>query len=130
MRNELNQRSNYEELVNQVRHVPRAKKTTHDELLNRVSNRKKQDKMLKLHMRQLEHAKNQIEARENKSQSITQRKQWIERQNNANYRNEYDRIRNALDKTVLKNSPLPSQTMEKLQQREEELKRLFSNGNV
>ena len=130
MRNELNQRSNYEELVNQVRHVPRAKKTTHDELLNRVSNRKKQDKMLKLHMRQLEHAKNQIEARENKSQSITHRKQWIERQNNANYRNEYDRIRNALDKTVLKNSPLPSQTMEKLQQREEELKRLFSNGNV
>ena len=130
MRNELNQRSNYEELVNQVRHVPRAKKTTHDELLNRVSNRKKQDKMLKLHMRQLEHAKNQIEARENKSKSITHRKQWIERQNNANYRNEYDRIRNALDKTVLKNSPLPSQTMEKLQQREEELKRLFSNGNV
>ena len=130
MRNELNQRSNYEELVNQVRHVPRAKKTTHDELLNRVSNRKKQDKMLKLHMRQLEHAKNQIEARENKSQSITHRKQWLERQNNANYRNEYDRIRNALDKTVLKNSPLPSQTMEKLQQREEELKRLFSNGNV
>ena len=46
----------------------------------------------KMHLRQLKHLQQQIDARETRAKSIMLRKQWMERQNNANYRNEYDRI--------------------------------------
>jgi hypothetical protein len=49
----------------------------------------------------------------------------LERQKNANFRNEYDRIRGELSR-----SALPHQSKVKLQNREKELERLFSRGNV
>ena len=79
----------------------------------------------KMHLRQLEHVQRQIDARETKVKHNATRKQWMERQNNANYRNEYDRIMGELshwrgsstDKQKLKNRAL-------------DLQRLFSAGNV
>lgn len=78
-----------------------------------------------MHLRQLEHAGRQIEARETKTKSIMTRKNWLERQNNANYRNEFDRIRGEL-------SHFRGTTTDKkkLMDREAELKRLFSSGSV
>ncbi len=79
----------------------------------------------KLHMRQLEHLGRQIEARETKAKHIATRKRWLERQTNANYRNEYDRIRGEL-------SHFRGSTVDrrKLQNRVEALQRLFSSGSV
>jgi hypothetical protein len=53
------------------------------------------------------------------------RKEWMERQNNANYRNEYDRIRNYLE-----HARHPYGNVDKLRHRKAELERLFSSGNV
>ena len=50
-----------------------------------------------MHLKQLEHAQRQIDARETKVKNIATRKQWMERQANANYRNEYDRIQGELE---------------------------------
>jgi hypothetical protein len=79
----------------------------------------------KLHLRQLEHLGRQIEARETKAKHIATRKNWMERQTNANYRNEFDRIRGEL-------SHFRGSTVDraKLSRRAEELQRLFSSGNV
>ena len=78
-----------------------------------------------MHLRQLEHVGRQIEARENKTKSIMTRKNWLERQNNANYRNEYDRLRGDME-----HSRLPFKDKYKLEKRVTELKRLFSSGNL
>ena len=48
------------------------------------------------HMKQIEHAARQWDARESKIKNNNLRRQWMERQTNANYRNEYDRIRGEL----------------------------------
>jgi hypothetical protein len=53
------------------------------------------------------------------------RKEWLERQSNANYRNEYDRIR-----SELAHRKIPFETRDKLQRRAAELQKLFSSGNV
>ena len=82
------------------------------------------DKFQKMHGMQLEHAKNQAEARENKTYSIEARKKWIERQNNANYRLEHERIRGALE-----HSTVPGQTADKLRKRQAELEELFSKAH-
>ena len=78
-----------------------------------------------LHLRQLEHAQRQIDARETKVKHNATRKQWMERQANANYRNEYDRIMGEL-------SHWRGGTTEmfKLRNRARDLQRLFSAGNV
>ena len=78
-----------------------------------------------MHFKQLEHAKNAIEERDNKTASITHRKNFLERQNNANYRLEADRIRGALE-----HSTVPHQTYSRLHKREEELKNLFSAHSI
>ena len=49
-----------------------------------------------MHARQLEHLAKQLDARETKVRSIRARRNWVERANNANYRNEVDRIRGEL----------------------------------
>ena len=78
-----------------------------------------------MHLRQLEHAQRQIDARETKVKHNMTRKNWMERQKNANYRNERDRILGELShwrgKTVNK---------VKLENRVRDLERLFSAGNV
>ncbi len=81
--------------------------------------------VLNMHLRQMEHVARQIDARETKVRHAATRAKWLERQKNANYRNEYDRIRGELSQ-----SALPFQSKVKLQNRETELERLFSRGNV
>ena len=77
------------------------------------------------HTRQVEHATKQWESRANKVANNVNRRQWIERQNNANYRNEYDRIRGERA-----HARLPFESMQRLRRRAAELERLSSLGNV
>ena len=77
------------------------------------------------HLRQLEHAATQSEARDMKSKNNTMRRQWLERQTNANYRNEYDRIHGELS-----HNKIPYRSMMQLKQRNNELHRLFSSSSV
>jgi hypothetical protein len=79
----------------------------------------------KMHLRQLEHAQRQIDARETKVKHNATRKQWLERQKNANYRNEYDRIMGELS-----HWRGGTTDMFKLRNRARDLQRLFSAGNV
>lgn len=78
-----------------------------------------------LHLRQLDHVGKIMEARENKSKSLVLRRKWLERQANANYRNEYDRIRGELT-----HNKLGSVDRQKLKDREAELEKLFSRHSV
>ena len=75
--------------------------------------------------RQVEHATKQWEARENSVANNAKRRQWIERQNNVNYRNEYDRIRGELER-----GRIPLGSVMQLRRRAAELERLFSNAGV
>ena len=72
------------------------------------------------HLRQIDHAAKQWEANDTKSKNNTMRKQWLERQTNANYRNEYDRIRGDLS-----HHKIPYRSMMQLMKRESELKHIF-----
>ena len=94
-------------------------------LVNMPVSRERMEKYQNRHVRQLEHAAKQWEARETKTKNNNLRKQWLERQTNANYRNEYDRIRNELA-----HRKIPFETRDKLQRRAAELQKLFSSGNV
>ena len=78
-----------------------------------------------MHLKQLEHAQRQIDARETKVKHNMTRKNWMERQDNANYKNERDRIMGEL-------SHWRGSTTNKvkLQNRVRDLERLFSAGNV
>lgn len=78
-----------------------------------------------MHLRQLEHVQRQLDARDTKTKSIMTRKNWLERQNNASYRNEYDRIQGEL--SHFRGSGTDKK---KLQDRSTVLQRLFSSGNV
>ena len=94
-------------------------------LINMPVSRERLEKYQNRHMRQLEHASKVWDAREMKSKNNSLRKAWMERQNNANYRNEYDRIRGELSR-----NKIPYRNIPQLEQRESELKRLFSSGNL
>lgn len=87
--------------------------------------RERMEKYQNRHMRQIEHAARQWEARELKVKNNNMRKQWLERQNNASYRNEYDRIMGELS-----HNKIPHGNIHKLKKRSEELHKLFSSGNV
>ena len=78
-----------------------------------------------MHLKQLEHAQRQLDARETKVKNLATRRKWMERQANANYRNEYDRIQGEL--SHYRGS---SANKVKLQNRVRDLERLFSAGNV
>ena len=78
-----------------------------------------------MHLRQLDHVGKILEARENKTKSLTLRRKWTERQANANYRNEYDRIRGELF-----HNKLSSVDRKRLSEREEYLHKLFSRDSV
>ena len=87
--------------------------------------RKELEKYQNMHTRQVEHAAKQWEARENKVANNAKRRQWIERQNNVNYRNEYDRIRGELGR-----GRLPYLSILQLRRRQAELEELFSRAGV
>ena len=77
------------------------------------------------HMRQIEHAAKQVEARESKTKNNNMRRVWLQRQNNSNYRNEYDRMRGELS-----HYKAPYKSISQLEARDERLRKLFSSGNV
>ena len=77
------------------------------------------------HLRQIEHASKQSEARDAKGKNNMMRKQWLERQTNASYRNEYDRIRGDLSR-----NKIPYMSMLQLRKRKDDLQRLFSSSSV
>ena len=87
--------------------------------------REKMEKYQNRHIRQVEHATKQWEARANKDANNNNRRKWLERQNNTNYRNEYDRISGELA-----HFKIPFGSPHKLSTRQEELRNLFSSGNV
>ena len=94
-------------------------------LINMPVSRGRLEKNQNRHMRQIEHAAKQVEARESKTKNNNMRRVWMQRQNNANYRNEYDRITNELGK-----QKVPYRTIGQIEEREEKLRKLFSSGNV
>jgi len=79
-----------------------------------------------MHLRQLEHVARQTDARESKVKSVATRRKWVERANNASYRNEYDRIRSELSHY----SRMPTFDRQKLENRVKDLEGLFSSGNL
>ena len=93
--------------------------------INMPVSRERMEKYQNRHMRQVEHAAKQVEARESKTKNNHMRRVWLERQTNLNYRNEYDRIRGELS-----NRKIPFRSRYQLQQREADLNKLFSSGNV
>ena len=88
--------------------------------VNMPVSRERTEKYQSRHLRQIEHAAKQREAREMKSKNNTMRKEWLERQTNANYRNEYDRIRGELSR-----NKIPHKSMLQMQAREKNLNQLF-----
>ena len=81
--------------------------------------------IMNMRFRQLEHVARQLDARETKVRSAKLRRDWLRRQNHANYRQELDRIRGELSRSNV--GPV---TREKLEKREQYLRDLFSRGNV
>ena len=77
------------------------------------------------HIRQVEHATKQWEARAHKAANNNNRRKWLERQNKANYRNEYDRIRGELS-----HYKIPYGDPNRLKNIKQDLENLFSSGNV
>lgn len=60
-----------------------------------------------------------IKAHETKAALSRLRKEWLQKQIQTNYQNEYDRIRN-----ILENGKLPGQTRAHLENRQKKLKEL------
>ena len=94
-------------------------------LVNMPVSRERMEKYQSRHMRQIEHASKQVESREMKSKNNNMRKQCLERQTNANYRNEYDRIRGELS-----HHKIPYKSMMQLVKRQKDLEHLFSSSSV
>jgi ribosomal protein L20 len=93
--------------------------------INMPVSRERMEKYQNRHMRQVEHAAKQVEARESKTKNNHMRRVWMQRQNNSNYRNEYDRVVGELGR-----AKIPFQTISQLEARDERLRKLFSSGNV
>ena len=80
---------------------------------------------MNMRFRQLEHVARQLDARETKVRSAKLRRDWLGRQTNVNYRQEFDRIRGELSRSAI--GPVDR---ERLGNREQYLRDLFSRGNV
>ena len=93
--------------------------------INMPVSRERMENYQNKHMRQIEHAAKQVEARESKTKNNNMRRVWMQRQNNSNYRNEYDRVVGELG-----HAKIPFQTMSQLEKRDDKLRKLFSSGNV
>ncbi len=72
------------------------------------------------HVRQEEHVAKQWEAGASKVANNTKRRQWLERQNNDKYRNEYDRLRGELSHYRIPHGSIP-----KVKNRRQELRKHF-----
>ena len=83
------------------------------------------EKFSKLHMLQLQHLKKQLEGREAMRESVRSRNKFVENQRKLAYINEHDRINNELGQTVL-----DKRTKAQLAKRADDLKKLFSDGNL
>ncbi len=94
-------------------------------LVHMPASRERMEKYQNRHLRQIEHATKQWEGREAKIKNNNMRKQWIEKQNNASLRNEYDRIRGDLSHHKVQHA-----SVHRLKQRQDEVHKLFSSGNV
>ena len=94
-------------------------------LVNMPVSRERMENYQNRHMRQIEHAAKQVEARESKTKNNNMRRVWLQRQNNANYRNEYDRMFHELE-----GRKVPFQTISHLEKHDERLRKLFPSGNV
>ena len=94
-------------------------------LVNMPVSRERMEQYQNRHLRQVEHASKQSEARDAKGKNNMMRKQWLERQTNASHRNEYDRIRGDLSR-----NKIPYRSMLQFQKREKDLQRLFSSSSV
>ena len=93
--------------------------------INMPVSRERMENYQNIHMRQVEHAAKQVEARESKTKNNHMRRVWLERQTNLNYRNEYDRIRGELA-----HARLPFGNIQRLRRRQAELEQLFSLSNL
>ena len=94
-------------------------------LINLPVSRQRMEHYQNKHGRQIEHAARQVELRDAKVKSTMLRKDWLERQTNSNYRNEYDRIRGELS-----HPKLGAYSIRQFKEREAYLSRLFSSGNL
>ena len=94
-------------------------------LVNMPVSRERMEQYQNKHLRQIEHASKQSEARDAKGKNNMMRKQWLERQTNASYRNEYDRIRGDLSHPKIK-----YRSMMQLRNREQELSLPFFSSSV
>ena len=83
------------------------------------------DKYVNMKLKQLDHLTRQLEARNTRVKNATLRKNWLDSQNRANYRQEYDRIRSELHARVI-----PHANRARIVNRAQELANLFSRGNV
>ena len=81
--------------------------------------------IMKMRFRQLEHVARQMDARDIRVRHANTRRQWLQRQNNSAYRQEYDRIRGELSRNVV-----GEHDKRRLEAREAQLAKLFSHGNV
>ena len=93
--------------------------------INMPVSRERMENYQNKHMRQIEHAAKQVEARESKTKNNNMRRVWLQRQNNSNYRNEYDRMLGHLG-----HYKVPYKSISQLEARDEKLRTLFSSGNV
>lgn len=94
-------------------------------LVNMPVSRQKMEQYENRHVKQIEHAHKQWEARDNKIENMAKRREWMQRQNNANYRNEYDRLRSELSR-----GRIPHGSLTKLRNRLAELEKLFSSSSI
>ncbi len=94
-------------------------------LVNTPVSRERMEHYQNRHLLQIEHAAKQSEARDAKGKNNMMRKQWLERQTNANYRKEYDRIRGDLS-----SNKVPYKSMMQLKKRKDNLQRLFFSSSV
>ena len=83
------------------------------------------DKNVNMKLKQLDHLTRQLEARNTRVKNATLRKNWLDSQHRANYRQEYDRIRSELHARVI-----PYGNRARIVNRAQELANLFSRGNV
>ena len=87
--------------------------------------RERMDNYQNKHLRQIEHAAKQWEGRQSKVRNNELRRTWLERQTDANYRNEYDRIMGDLS-----HRRAPLKTQGRQEKRKVELDKLFSSGYI
>ena len=79
------------------------------------------DTFSKMQTHQLENIKRKLELKKAKSQSVVMRNKMLDYKDKVNYQNELDRIRGYLSKH---DTRFPIGTIERLKNREEELKKL------